>query len=520
MEFHLYIILAVIGAIAAAHKFILYPAFFSPLAKIPNAHWSCSFSSLWILWMKWTEQENSEVYRHHMEKGPAVRLGPSLVSLNCFEDGVKKIYQGGFPKPNFYFNGFAVYGTGNLFTIKDNATHAAQKKILANCFSKSSIMSSESARAASRDVLFRRVIPLIREAATKDKPLEVLELNYSYLLDTFVQWQFGRSLRSNLVEDEKERRFYLDGFLGISKYTFWQYEFPGLVDMLRKVGIYLIPKSVLSAFEAVENWNLEKCDQAQQLLASKQHLSLEDQPVAFELALKGMSEVDAKPKAYPQRLSIASDMFSLNSGAFETSGNTSTYLMYELSRHPEWQRRLREELRSLSPSLTHVPGKRVEIDDIPDPQDIDKLPILHAVLMETLRLWPSVPGGQPRVVPRPCTLGGYHNIPAGTIVQSYASVLHRTPDVFPEPFDWKPERWLNASQEELALMRKYFWGFGSGGRMCLGMHFAYYSIKLLFASIYSTFATTIHDSGDMEPSDGYLSAPKGHRLELKFQLVE
>ncbi|KAJ5951947.1 cytochrome P450 [Penicillium vulpinum] len=520
MEPHLYYVIALIAIASGIFKFLLYPAFFSPLAKIPNAHWSCSFSPFWIFWMKWTKQENRQIYNLHMEKGPAVRLGPSLVSVNCYEDGLKRIYLGGFPKPDLYFNGFAVYGTGNLFTIKDNKTHAAHKKALSACFSKSSILSSETARAASRDVLFNRVLPLVYKAATENKAIEVIELSYSCLLDTFVQWQFGRSLGSNLVEDEKERRMYLDGFLGVSEYTFWQYHFPGLISTLQKIGIHLIPKSVVSAFELVENWNLEKCDKAQQLLASGKQLSAEDQPVAFEPALKGMSEVDAKPKEYPQRLPLASDMFSLNSGAFETSGNTSTYLFWELSRRPEWQTKLREELLGLNPPLKHVPGKRVEIDDITNPQDIDKLPISHAVIMETLRLWPSVPGGQPRVVPRPCTLGGYHNIPAGTTVQSYASVLHRMPNVFPDPFEWKPERWLDASPEELAVMRKWFWGFGSGGRMCLGLHFAYYSMKFFFAGIYSNFTSTVHDHGDMEPSDGYLSGPTGHRLELKFHLLE
>jgi hypothetical protein len=333
-------------------------------------------------------------------------------------------------------------------------------------------MSSTTARAATRDILFNRVLPIIHKAATGDKPIEVMDLTYAYLLDTFVQWQFGRSIASNLVENEQERRFYFDGFLGVAEYTFWQYHFPGLVSMLQKLGMHLIPKSVLRAFEGVENWNLEKCDQAQQLLASGKTLSVDDK--AFEPELKGMSEIHAKPKMYPKRLQLASDMFSLNSGAFETSGNTSTFLLYELSRCPEWQSKLREELLGLSHPLKHVPGKKVEIEDITSPQDIDKLPVLQAVLMETLRRWPSVPGGQPRVVPRTCSLGEYHDIPAGTTVQSYASVLHRMPDIFPEPLEWKPERWLDSSPEQLALMRKWFWGFGSGGRMCLGLHFAYY----------------------------------------------
>lgn len=110
MELHLYYAIILLGAVAAIFKLIVYPAFFSPLAKIPNAHWSCSFSPIWIFWMKWTKQENSRIYKLHLEKGHAVRLGPGLVSVNCYEDGLKKIYHGGFPKPEFYFNGFAVYG--------------------------------------------------------------------------------------------------------------------------------------------------------------------------------------------------------------------------------------------------------------------------------------------------------------------------------------------------------------------------------------------------------------------------
>jgi cytochrome P450 len=265
---------------------------------------------------------------------------------------------------------------------------------------------------------------------------------------------------------------YLDGFFSISHYTFWQYYFPNVANMLRKVGIYLIPRWVDVSFGKVEEWNLEKCDRAQELLASGQPLAPEDRPVLLEQVLMGMSKIDSKPKQYPRRLEVASDMFSLNSGAFETSGNTSTYLFYELCRNPKWQKSLREELLNLKTPLRYHPHAHVEVDDIADFRDIDNLPILHAVIMETLRLWPSVPGGQPRIAPRPCTLGGYSDIPTGTVVQCYASVLHRTPEIFPDPDAWKPERWLDATPEQLALMNRWFWGFGSGGRGCIGKNFA------------------------------------------------
>ncbi|KAI0174935.1 cytochrome P450 [Pestalotiopsis sp. NC0098] len=518
MENH-FVYLIIFAVSLALHRFILHPLVISPLAKIPSAHWSSSLSSVWLYWMKWTGRENQTVYQAHLAKGPLIQLAPGLLSVKSIDDGLKTVYLGGFPKPPFYFHDFAVYGKGNLFTIVDNATHSAQKKFMTHAFSKSNVLGSQSARIATRDVLFDRVLPKLHEAALGSRPIEIIEFNYSYYLDTFVQWQFGHSLRSNLVENEKERRLYLDGFFGPAGFTFWQYYFPNLSANLRRIGIYIIPKWVDTGFAEVEKWNLDKCDKAQELLASGQDLAIENQLPLFEKVLKGMSRVDAKPKEYPNRLEVASDMFSLNSGAFETSGNTTTYLFYEMCRKPQWQTRLREELLTLKVPPIYVPGTRLDPDDITDPRDLEELPILQAIIMETLRLWPSVPGGQPRVVPKTTSLGGYHNIPAGTVVQAYASVLHREPEGFPDPFAWKPERWLESSKEELTVMKRWFWGFGSGGRMCIGSHFAYYSIKFLVSSVYANFTTTIHDHGDMEPNDGYLAGPKVHRLEISFHRI-
>ncbi|KIY02256.1 uncharacterized protein Z520_02394 [Fonsecaea multimorphosa CBS 102226] len=520
MDFHISYLPILIAFIAILYRFILYPAFWSPLAAVPPAHWSCRFSSLWLLWVRWSQKENRTVYEQHMRKGPAVRLAPKLVSLNCFEDGLRAVYQGGFPKVPFYFHGFANYETENIFTFEDNASHTARKRLISNTFSKSFIMSSQTARAAIRDVLFGDCLAILEKAAVHGTPVEVLELNYSYSMDTFVQWQFGKSLRSHFLRDSSERGLYLDGFFAPAHYTFWRYEFPQLTGFLRRLGIFLIPAWVDAAYRAVEDWNLVKCDKAQQLLATGTSLSPEDQPVVFEQALKTMSKIDSKPRAYPQRLQIASDMFAHNSAAFETSGNVETYLFYEMCRNPEWQEKLREELLTLNPPLRFDPTRKFETEDIAQPQDVDSLPILHAIIMETLRLWAPVPGGQPRKVPKACTLGGVPNIPAGTIVQCSAYSLHRTPEVFPDPHRWNPQRWLDASPAHLATMKHWFWAFGSGGRMCIGSHFAFYSMKYLIAGVYTNYRTTIHDHGDMEAIDEYMSGPKGHRLEVKFHKIE
>ena len=105
---------------------------------------------------------------------------------------------------------------------------------------------------------------------------------------------------------------------------------------------------------------------------------------------------------------------------------------------------------------------------------IDALPLLNAVVLETFRLYPAIAGAQARQTPRSknTKLGVHNNIPGGIRVAARASSLHMNPAIYPEPDTWQPERWLNATTPQLAEMNRWLWVFGSGGRMCIGSHFA------------------------------------------------
>lgn len=97
------------AALALLFEHVVRPAFLSPLSKIPAPHWSCHFSPIWYWWAKLTHRENRLVYENHMRKGESLRLAPGLLSLNCFDGGLKQIYLGGFPKTDFYTRGFMNY---------------------------------------------------------------------------------------------------------------------------------------------------------------------------------------------------------------------------------------------------------------------------------------------------------------------------------------------------------------------------------------------------------------------------
>lgn len=352
--------------------------------------------------------------------------------------------------------------------------HSDRKRMLSHIYSKSYILSSPTTTATTKAVLFDRLMPIIKSAADANQSLEVLEILAAYSMDAFMTYQFGLSLGSNFLQNVEERKWYLKTFYARRPYLFWLTELPKFAARMGKIGIKLVPDWVETTTLDLEAWQMRICDNAEKLLSSEMQIAVEDEPLVYNWERNAFKKLDGKNavlngQAYPRRLEIASDMYDHNAAAHETSGDTLTYVFYELSKRPDLQDQLREELNSLSPPLKFpaVP------DEMPNAKAVDQLTLLDAILQETLRLWVAVPGGQPRVTPSPsCTLAGYENIPPGVRVQSQGYTMHRNPEVFPEPEEWIPERWLHATPEKLAEMRRWFWAWGSGGAMCIGSNIA------------------------------------------------
>jgi hypothetical protein len=105
-------LLALLGAVVlTVYKFVLHPLIFHPLRHIPSAHWSIPiFGDVWILWQRYKERNNAVAYAAHLRHGTVVRMGAMELSVNCVENGIKKIYGGGWEKGMWYYDRFASYG--------------------------------------------------------------------------------------------------------------------------------------------------------------------------------------------------------------------------------------------------------------------------------------------------------------------------------------------------------------------------------------------------------------------------
>ena len=77
---------------------VLHILLFDPISRarasrIPNAHFTSAFSSLWILWKRYKEQENRAIHAAHVKHGDIVRLGPNEVSVACVDEGIRTVYR-------------------------------------------------------------------------------------------------------------------------------------------------------------------------------------------------------------------------------------------------------------------------------------------------------------------------------------------------------------------------------------------------------------------------------------------
>ena len=317
--------------------------------------------------------------------------------------------------------------------------------------------------------------------------MDVLSLFYASSMDSITAYQFGLRNSSNLIEDEESRRHFLDDLYQPRKiYAYFGQELPNLSRWLKVVGIRLVPQWVDAANDEIESWCKEMCSAATEEIKRRKaggtwEANVEDEPVVVGALLKGIEKEEKKDASVlreriqkSKELMVCTEMLDHLAAGHETSGITLSYMTYHLSKDLELQKELRRELLTLDPPIIY--GKGEIPDRLPDPKQVDGLPLLHAIMMETLRLNAAIPGSTPRMTPYPfANLAGYQ-IPGGVRVSSSAWSLHRNSEVFPDPERWDHRRWLLDERGEKDRRRremdKWYWAFSSGGRMCLGNNFA------------------------------------------------
>jgi cytochrome P450 len=184
----------------------------------------------------------------------------------------------------------------------------------------------------------------------------------------------------------------------------------------------------------------------------------------------------------------------------ETTALTLAWTWYLLSQNPAAETRLHEELRD-------VLGGRP-----PEVADLARLPYLHAVVSEVLRLYPPA-YLLARTAIAPFTIGGYDFGPGETVLMSQW-VMHRDARYYDEPDAFRPERWLDGLADRLPP-GAYF-PFGDGPRRCIGQGFAMLESALVIATLAQQFQFRLAPGRPVVPEPLVTLRPK-HGISMTIR---
>ena len=130
--------------------------------------------------------------------------------------------------------------------------------------------------------------------------------------------------------------------------------------------------------------------------------------------------------------------------------------MFLLATSPDKLTRLTNEVRSAFGSDQDITMS-----------SIGNLPYMLACLNESLRMYPPLPSGLPRVVPAGGTVLAGKFVPAGTVVSVWQWAINHDPSYWKDPWDFRPERFLGDvryANDQLDAMQP----FSTGPRNCIG----------------------------------------------------
>ncbi|MEO7109192.1 MAG: cytochrome P450, partial [Polyangiaceae bacterium] len=183
--------------------------------------------------------------------------------------------------------------------------------------------------------------------------------------------------------------------------------------------------------------------------------------------LSRMLEAQDDEGGHMTDLQLRDEAVTMFVAGHETTANALAFAVMLLGDHPDVDARAYAEIEKA------LNGKSPTAEDVP------KLPFLEAIVKETMRLYPPahIIG---REATRDVTLGNW-KIPRGASVLMSPYALHRSPEYWPDPHAFRPERWLDGSADRVP--KNAYLPFGGGARVCIGNHFAMMESLLVLATL-------------------------------------
>ncbi|GJC88005.1 cyrochrome P450 monooxygenase [Colletotrichum liriopes] len=503
----------------------LHPLSHIPGPKLSAATYIPEFYYDVILFGRYTR----EIHRMHEQYGPIVRINPHEVHCNDvnFSDEIYAVSGRKRDKPVHQINGSALGESG--FGTVDHDIHRVRRIPLAKFFSRSMISRLEGDVHALVQKLCDKLL-----AETDKKPFDVTMAYSCFTSDAISGYCFGESFGFLTQEDWYPnfraptasilRPVFIFRFFPWTKhfavlgewyvpFRAMYYSFKGatltstrLVDYL-PADVALLIRTL--KMEIPNKVNRTKAD----LDAGIRH----ERPTVFGSLLE--SDLESVEKG---SLRLADEAAAVVGAGTETTSWALAVITYHLLTKPQLLKKLQDELKSVVDDPKHLPGWT----------SLEGLPYLGAVLQEGLRLSYGVSARTARVpTEENLVYRGEFNkkpveyvVPRGYAIGMSAVVTHHDESVFPDSYQFIPERWLDENNQRRKDVEKGMLAFSKGSRSCLGMNLALCELNLCLTALALRVLPTmrLYETTDEDVAydhDMFVPVPKAGTNGVRVKMV-
>ncbi|THU96865.1 cytochrome P450 [Dendrothele bispora CBS 962.96] len=395
----------------------------------------------------------------HRNYGPVVRIGPNELHFSTAE-AYKDIYHHGskFLKDEGFYEMFGE-SLGSFGTV-DPVFHRTRRDTMNPLFSRRAILKFESSIRARANQLMQ---------VLSSKQGQLIDLSSAFramTLDVIYDYIYGEDAGAISCPDFEHpiisNTEAVNVGAGVQRHMSIVVRQSSLPDFIRRRIVMSIFPDLIKVIET----------RAIEFFERKAKVQLADEG---ETILSRIVDIEN-----PFLQSLIEETQTLTFAGTDTVANACFTGCFYVHSDPEILKKVRGELKEAWPD----PNMDLPYDTL------EKLPYLTAVIKESLRLSHGVPVGLLRVVgPDSAVVGGYQ-VPQGTIVSVGATFMHWNPQVFPEPFKFNPDRWL---QEQTRELDTYLVPFSRGPRQCIGMNLAWCELFLILGHLFRKLDIEIKD---------------------------
>ncbi|KAI0395230.1 cytochrome P450 [Xylariaceae sp. FL0594] len=457
---------------------VVYRLYFHPLAKSPGPKIAAA-TDWYEAYHDLKSPGGQFMYRLkelHATYGPIVRVSPHEVHIqdSAFVDtllvnpsqGVRDKYE---PSASQAGTPLGVFGTAL------HNTHRRRRAALNPLFTKPCMAGVEGMIYDKVDLLINRIDRQIE----RDGYSELRTAFTAMTLDVVSEYSLERPL--GLLEDETVAREWFATLRALAKTIPWAKQFGWIMALSRKIPFSIMKITAPRlAMVAGMHYNMEA--QALEAVREQQEIGESDigktprrlNPGEWHAVYRTLLQNNELPPHEKAHNRISHEAVTLIAAGGDTAASGLMMAAYFLiSNGGDMLSKLREEVASLN----WDDGAR------PSAAHLERLPYLTAIVKELLRI-STLTHRLTRVAPAEPLQYKDWVIPAGAAVSITLRDISLDPEIFPEPREFRPERWLPGSNPDIDRCNRYLVPFGRGSRMCLGFNLAYAELYITLAKLF------------------------------------